>query len=84
MEIELCIVASSVRDSQFLDMFAALGLVQMSQVPTYFPSGNVLDLIHYSHEERVGTWEVLSPLPCCSHDIVVYTYLFQNNVNDTE
>ena len=37
--------ASSVIDSQFLDMFAALGLVQMVQVPTYFPSGNVLDLV---------------------------------------
>ena len=44
----------------------------------------MLDLILCSHEERVGTREVLPPLPGCSHCVAVCTYLFQNNVNDTE
>ena len=65
-------------------MFTSLGLVQMVQVPTYFPPGNVLDLILCSHEERVGMWEVLHPLPGCSRGVFVCTYLFQSKVNDTD
>ena len=38
----------------------------------------------YFHEERVRTWEVLPPLSGCSHGVIVCTYLFQNNVNDTD
>ena len=54
---------SSVLDNQFVDFFfVSRGLVQMVQVPTYFPSANVLDLLLCSHEERVGLWEVFRPL----------------------
>lgn len=73
---------STTLDSLFVDMFAVHDLVQMVQVPSYFSSGSVMDLILCSQEERVGMCEVLPLFPVCFHGVAASTNLFQNNVND--
>ena len=70
-------------DTQFLDCFTGLGLTQVVRESTIFPSGNILDLILFSHEERFGDYEVLPPLPGCCHSPVTATYVFQR-LNQTE
>ena len=41
-------------DRTFYDCFAALGVTQVVRESTMYPSGNILDLVLLSHEERLG------------------------------
>ena len=68
----------SVTDKLFNDLFIALGLTQIISLPTIFPSGNILDLILLSHDDRIGKYEVLPPLPNCAHCSVSFSYIFQD------
>ena len=46
-------------DELFMDTFAQLGLTQVVEEPTIYPSGNLLDLVLLSHAERLGDCVVL-------------------------
>lgn len=63
-------------DSQFLDCFCSLGLTQWVREATIVTSGNILDLVLTSEDDRVGEVRVLPPLPSCSHSPVVFDYIF--------
>ena len=63
-------------DTQFLDCFSSLGLLQWVKEPTFLLSDNILDLLLTSEEDRVGGVFVLPPLPCCQHSPVVFEYIF--------
>ena len=65
-------------DRYYNDVFVSLGFTQIVKVATNFPSGNILDLFFTTNHERVGHYEVLPPLPCCSHGVVLVSYVFQS------
>ena len=65
-------------DRFYYDVFVSLGFTQIVKVATNFPSGNILDLFFTTNHERVGHYEVLPPLPCCSHGVVLVSYVFQS------
>ena len=71
-------------DRMFLDCFSAAGLSQVVLEPTNFPSNNTIDICLVSDEERVGSCEVLPPLPNCSHGIVKVLYTFQYEPADSD
>ena len=64
-------------DSSFLDCFTSLGLSQLIMEPTFFPSGNILDLILISDIDRIGDTQVFPPFPNCGHSPVIASYYFQ-------
>ena len=64
-------------DRQFLDVFMLLGLTQWIKEPTFVVSGNILDLILTSAEDRVSDVAVLPPLPHCGHSPVMCGYSFR-------
>ena len=64
-------------DRSFLDCFEVLGLTQHVTVGTFYPSGNVLDLVLTSDPDRLSSLEVLEPLPGCGHCPIILDYLFQ-------
>ncbi len=57
----------AVVDRQFYNCFTTLGLVQWIYLPTFVPSGNILDLILTSEHDKIGATEVLPPFPGCGH-----------------
>ena len=59
-------------DQNFCDLFALCGLTQFVHEPTFWPSGNVLDLVLTSEPELIGEVSVLAPLPHCHHGPVVF------------
>ena len=65
-------------DNQFCEAFVDMGLTQVVNVPTNFPSCNILDLFLTNHPERVGSFQVIPPLPGCSHGPVLVDYIFQD------
>ena len=72
-------------DVDFYNTFISVGLVQVVRDSTIFPSGNILDLFLSTDSERVGSCEVLAPLPGCCHVPVVVSYVFQDlpgTIND--
>ena len=71
-------------DLNFYDLFLHLGLEQIIKEPTNFPSGNIIDLCLSSNFERIGTYEVLAPLPSCTHAPVLVHYVFQNSIDSSE
>ena len=50
-------------ERSFLDVFDALGLHQWVLEPTYPSSGNILDLVLTSEDDRMGLVQVLPPPP---------------------
>ena len=64
-------------DKLFYDCFVSLGLNQWVVEPTFLSSGNILDLVFTSDDDRVGEIEVLAPLPHCQHTMIMFTYIFQ-------
>ena len=64
-------------DRQFLDCFTSVGLTQMINEPTNFPSCTTIDLCLVTDEERVGQCEVLPPLPQCTHGPIKMLYTYQ-------
>ena len=77
-------VRASRSEAAFLDAFTALGLSQVVEEPTNFPSCNTLDLLLLSHGERLGDYSVLPPLPACSHSPVMLDYVFQSEDSSPE
>jgi hypothetical protein len=66
-----------VRDGLFLDCFSSLGLVQWVFEPTFVDSGNILDLVLTSEDDRIDSVQVLPPFPRCHHCVVLVRYCFQ-------
>ena len=66
-------------DREFCGIFFELGLTQMVEQSTFFPSGNVLDLLLTNSPERIGSCSVLPPLPGCHHSPVVVETVFQDS-----
>ena len=60
-------VENSFIDEQFLDLFLSLDLKQWVLFPTFFSSGNVLDLVLTSEDDSISFIEDLPPLPGCGH-----------------
>ena len=67
----------SPNDLKFYNCFNALGLTQWVQEPTYFSSGNILDLILSSEDDRVLDVQVVPPFPRCGHSPVVCRYVLK-------
>jgi len=63
-------------DRLFHDCFTECGLVQWVNFGTFFPSGNILDLVLTTEEDRVGEVYHAPPLPGCHHCPVVCTVVF--------
>ena len=63
-------------DRIFFGAFLSLGLTQWVNESTYPRSGNILDLILTTEQDRVCDVEVLPPLPGCDHCLTVCGYLF--------
>jgi hypothetical protein len=70
-------------DKKILNCFDSLGLVQWVTEPT-ITSGNILDLVLTTDPDRVGSVEVLPPLPCCGHSPVLFDYVFVGDVRDRD
>ena len=70
-------------DRLFLDLFTNLGLTQLIDVPTIYPSGNILDLFLTNAPDRVGDCLVLPPLPSCNHCPIIVNYVFQFQTADS-
>ena len=66
----------SPNDRMFLDCFSECGLTQWVNFATFFPSGNVLDLILSSDEDRIGEVFSVPPFPGCHHCPVICTIIF--------
>lgn len=63
-------------DKLFLETFLVLGLTQWVKEPTFPRSGNILDLILTTECDRVGSVNVLPPIPGCDHCPTLCEYLF--------
>ena len=69
-------------DRRFLTCFLSMGLSQWVKEPTFVPSGNILDLILTSEDDRVSEVVVLPPLPHCLHCPVMCDYTFRGLLQD--
>ena len=72
----------SPNDRLFYDCFVDCGLVQWVDFATFFPSGNILDLILTSDQDRVGEVFSCPPLPGCHHCPVICNLVFQFRSDD--
>ena len=63
-------------DRQCYEVFMSLGLTQWVIEPTFPRSGNILDLVLSTDADRVGSVQVLPPLPGCDHCPILCTYVF--------
>ena len=63
-------------DRFFYECFIECGLSQWVSFGTYFPSGNILDLVLSSDEDRVGEIYAAPPLPGCHHCPVICSLVF--------
>ena len=63
-------------ERMFADTFLAVGLNQWINEPTFPKSGNILDLVLTSEPDRVGSVEVMAPLPGCDHCAISFDYVF--------
>ena len=66
-------------DRQSFEVFTSLGLTQWVSEPTFPRSGNILDLILSTEGDRVGSVQVLPPLPGCDHCPVLCSYVFDSH-----
>ena len=63
-------------DREYYDCFMQSGLTQWVDFPTFFPSGNTLDLVITTDSDRVGEVYGAAPLPGCHHCPVVCSLVF--------
>jgi hypothetical protein len=68
----------------FVDVFSSLGLVQWVTSSTFPRSGNILDLVFTSEEDRVGDVVIVPPFPSCGHCGVLLDYNFQSFPEDVD
>ena len=71
-------VGCSALDRVFLEVFLSLGLTQWVREPTFPRSGNILDIVLTTEPDRVGTLDVLPPLPSCDHCPTSFEYVFSD------
>ena len=64
-------------DREFLECFLECGWTQWVGFGTFFPSGNTLDLVLTSDDDRIGEVYASEPLPGCSHCPVIGSFIFQ-------
>ena len=64
-------------DREFNECFVECGFHQWVEEGTYTSSGNTLDLVLTSEEDRVLDVQVLDPLPGCDHCPVLCDVIFQ-------
>lgn len=62
-------------DSLFLNCFCSFGFRQLVLEPTFYQSGNILDLILVFETERIGEINVLPPFPYCGHCPIILSSL---------
>ena len=67
-------------ENMFIDVFDTLGLTQWVSEPTFPRSGNTLDLILTSEEDRAGSVLVLPPLAGCDHCPILFDFVFQTDI----
>ena len=70
-------------DRSFFDCFVACGFSQWVESSTFFPSGNILDLVLTSEIDRIGSVTVEPPLPGCGHCPVLCSVVFQFGTGPT-
>ena len=63
-------------DKLFFDCFVDSGLSQWVRFGTFFPSGNTLDLILTTDDDRIGEVFSVPPFPGCHHCPVLCTVVF--------
>ena len=63
-------------DRFFYNCFVECGFSQWVTFGTFFPSGNILDLILTSEDDRVGEVYAVPPLPGCHHCPVICSMVF--------
>ena len=71
-------------ESMFLDVFSLSGLTQWVVEPSFPSSGNTLDLLLTSEEDRVGKVLLSPPLPACDHCPVLFDYIFQGDLTELQ
>ena len=70
--------------TKFLDVFESEGLLQWVAEPTFPRSGNTLDLILTSENDRIGNVFVEPPMPACDHCPVIFDYVFSGKELELE
>ena len=63
-------------DRFFFECFSECGLSQWVDFGTFFPSGNILDLVLSSDEDRVGEVYAAPPFPGCHHCPVIGSLIY--------
>lgn len=58
----------------FLDTFSVLCLTQWVKDSSFFPSGNILDLVLTTEDDGKGDLEVPLPFRNCGHYGIVFDY----------
>lgn len=81
---DLICASLSPTDFQFFHCFNSLGLIQWVKEPTIHKSGNIIDLIFTSEEDKVLDVQVLPPFPNCDHSPVMCGYVSQCSQSPTE
>ena len=73
-------------ERSFFELFNNLGMLQWVKESTYPRSGNILDLMFTSEDDRVGMVDVLAPLPGCDHcpTLIEYTFSDQTGALTTD
>ena len=66
-------------ERMFADTFLTVGLNQWITEPTFPKSGNTLDLVLTSELDRIGSLEVMAPLPGCDHCAISFDYIFSTS-----
>ena len=65
-------------ETMSINAFVTLRLNQWVSEPTFPESGNILDLVLISEQDRIGSINMLAPLPGRDHCHVVFDCVFQS------
>ena len=76
-------IASSSLSQLFLEMFVSLGLSQWVTFPTFLPSGNILDLVFTSEDDRISEVIGSEPFPGCGHVGVLFKYCISSSFSSS-
>ena len=69
-------------ERDFYNMFNDLGLIQIVGFPTFLSSGNILDLILLTEEDRYAALKFSQPFPRCGHVIIQFDYVYNSVKKD--
>ena len=64
-------------EKEFYNMFNDMGLTQIVRFPTFL-SGNILDLILLTEEDRYAGLEYSQPFPKCGHVVIKFEYIYNS------